>query len=82
MNSLQSQLPHWLQAKLNSCPRSPCGVHQFLFHVSRRLHAYRGPAIIESLLADAVKNCGRAVPATEIKSAVENAAKTAWKPNQ
>jgi hypothetical protein len=72
----------WLQRKLNSAPKSPFGVHQYLFLTARRLHAYRGPAIIESLLADAVKNCGRPVPATEIKSAVENAAKTAWKPNQ
>jgi hypothetical protein len=82
MNSLQSQLPHWLQAKLNSCPRSPFGVHQFLFNTARRLHAYREPAQVETLLADAVKNCGRAVPEKEIRTAVLNAELTAWKPNQ
>jgi hypothetical protein len=76
MNSLQSQLPHWLQAKLNSCPRSPFGVHQFLFNTARRLHAYREPAQVETLLADAVKNCGREVTAKEIRQAVESAAKT------
>ncbi len=80
MNTTQSNLPNWLQRKLNSAPKSPCGVHQFLFNTARRLHAHMEPGQIETLLADAVRNCGRAVPEKEIRTAVVNAEKTAWKP--
>ncbi len=82
MNAAQSNLPKWLQAKVNSCPKSPLGVHPFLFNVSRHLHRHLERGQIETLLADAVKNCGRAVPEKEIKSAVNNSIATAWKPSQ
>jgi hypothetical protein len=71
-----SSLPKWLQRKLHSAPKSPFGVHQFLFNTARRLHAYREPGQVETLLANAVKNCGRKVGSREIQEAISNAAKT------
>lgn len=79
---LQSGLPKWLQAKVNSPPKAGLGVHQYLYLTARHLHAHMDAAAIEKLLAERVTGCGRPVREREIKSAVENAARVAWRPKR
>jgi len=76
MTAAQFNLPTWIEAKLNSCPKSPLGCHQFLFNVSRHLLRYLSPEQTAILLAEAVYGCGREVTAKEITQAVQSAAKT------
>ena len=80
MTAAQFNIPKWLQTKVHSCPESPFGVHQWLYLTARHLHRHLEPAEIETILADAVKNCGREVKAQEIRQAVQSAA-NAFKPS-
>ena len=55
-------------------------MHQWLFKAARQLHAHRDFESIVNLLAVASEGCGRFVPESEIRDAVENAGKVAWQP--
>lgn len=74
------ELPQFLRDLLSCPPRHGDGVHTWLFKTARQLHAHRDIETICNLLAAAVDGCGRHVPASEIKSAVENASECAWRP--
>jgi len=65
-------LPLWILVKLANPPRHGQGVHHWLFRMAVLLHRYLRPDEIEHLLADAVENCGRPVPSSEIRNAVAN----------
>src|SRR5512137_1495865 len=73
-------LPDWLTAELNSCPAHGAGVHSYLFRIARQLLAHYSREDVVRLLATATANCGRRVPAREIVSAVNAAARCAWRP--
>ena len=75
-----STLPPFLKTMLANPPRAGEGVHNWLFQVSRQLHAHRPAGEIVSMLSDCVQNCGRSVPLKEIQDAVRNALDCAWQP--
>ena len=77
-----TELPRFLLDLLATCPRAGEGVHGWLFKVARQLHAHRPPEEIISLLAATVAGCGRAVPVSEIESAVDSAKDCAWQPGR
>lgn len=77
----QGELPQFLRDLLASPPRHGEGVHQWLFKVARQLHAHRDEQTICDLLAAASDGCGRHVPASEIREAVEAARSCAWQPS-
>ena len=77
---MSNQLPEFLQALLKTPPRAGEGVHGWLFRVARQLHAHLPAVEIVSLLESRVANCGRAVPRSEIVSAVQNSLGCAWQP--
>ena len=62
-------------------PRSGEGVHKWLFRIARLLHAYLPASEIITLLQEAVSNCGRPVPRSEIIDAVQNSLRCAWQPS-
>lgn len=80
VSASQSNLPMWLQRKLNSPPKAGFGVHVWLWSTARYLHRFCEPREIENLLAEKVIGVGRLVTAKEIKAAVQSAAKTVFKP--
>lgn len=65
---------------LDNPPTAGSGVHEYLFSVSRNLYAHLPESQIESLLRAKLANCGRNVPDRELKAAVHNAARFAWRP--
>lgn len=75
------ELPQFIQDLLNTPPRAGEGVHNFLFRVSRQLHAHLPAGEIVSLLENRIRDCGRPVPRQEIVSAVQNSLPCAWQPN-
>lgn len=86
-NSKQNQflnaitgLPQFLRDLIACPPIHGNGVHHWLFKVARHLHHHRTPDEIAALLAAVVEDCGRVVPESEIREAVENSAKCAWQP--
>jgi len=73
-----SDLRPWLQKLISSPPKPGEGVHYWLFDVARNLHAHRSTEDIFALLSAAVKDYGR--PESEIRNAIADSAKWAWKP--
>lgn len=66
------RLPQALRKKLRAAPATGEGVHNWIFGMSLALHRHLKPDEIETLLAAAVRNCGREVPHREIGDAVAN----------
>jgi hypothetical protein len=78
---LRLGVPPFIHDLLANPPRSGEGVHRWIFRVSRLLHAYLPASEIVSLLENAVSNCGRHVPRSEIIDAVKNSLVCAWQPS-
>ena len=74
-------LPQFVRELLATAPQSGNGVHRWLFLVARHLHAYLPAGEIVTLLENAVSNCGRHVPHSEIIDAVKNSLFCAWQPS-
>ena len=72
------KLPPFLRELLDAPPRAGEGVHTWLFHVARQLHAHLPAGEIVALLESKVAHCGRAVSSAEIISAVQNSLPCAW----
>jgi hypothetical protein len=66
---------------LATVPHSGNGVHRWLFRVAKHLHAHLPAGEIVTLLQNAVSNCGRHVPHSEITDAVKNSLVCAWQPS-
>lgn len=77
----KGELPQFLKDLISSPPRHGDGVHNWLFKVSRQLHAHRDSEEIFQLLAASVEGCGRRVPEHEIRAAIEASKSCAWQPN-
>jgi hypothetical protein len=75
------QLPPFLRDLVGSPPKTGQGVHRWLFQVARHLHAHLPAGEIVTLLENAVSNCGRYVPPSEIIDAVKNSVTCAWQPS-
>jgi hypothetical protein len=75
------QLPAFVRELLANPPHSGEGVHRWLFRVARYLHALLPAGEIVTLLENAVSNCGRPVPRSEIMDAVKNSLVCAWQPS-
>lgn len=75
---MSAELPQFLRDLIASPPSAGSGLHQWLFKVSRQLHAHRSRDEIIDLLAAATDGCGRRVPAREICGAVDDAEKCAY----
>jgi len=75
-------LPDFVRDLLNAPPRTGEGVHNWLFRVSRQLHAHLPANEIVNLLESRAVHCGRYVPRSEIISAVQNSIGCAWQPNR
>jgi hypothetical protein len=75
------ELPQFLKDLIASVPAHGNGVHDWLFKVSRQLHAHRDEQAIVDLLTAAVDGCGRHVPHSEILAAVRDSEGCAWKPS-
>src|SRR5271166_4221675 len=76
-------LPLFLRDLLASPPRhgdANGGVHSWMFRVARQLHAHRSPDDIYALLEASLYDCGRRVPASEIRAAIDHSAGCAWRP--
>jgi len=78
MKTHPQNLPHFLQDLIAAPPQAGAGVHDWLFKVSRQLHAHLPAGEIINLLENATANCGRVVPHAEIVSAVQNSLPYAW----
>ena len=75
------QLPQFLSEMLDARPNAGEGVNNWLFRVSRQLHAHLPVGEIISLLENRVANCGRRVSRKEIERAVQNTIPCAWQPH-
>src|SRR5665213_4503876 len=64
-----------------AAPHAGEGVHNWLFRVARQLHAHLPAVEIITLLESRVASCGRAVPRSEIVSAVQSSLPCAWQPH-
>src|SRR5437016_6315396 len=73
-----TSLPSFLRNMIASPPRAGHGVHDWLFRVSRQLHAHLPASEIVRLLETRVRECGRYVSPSEIASAVQNSISCAW----
>jgi len=74
------KIPDFVENMLNHPPRAGEGVHNWLFRVSRQLHAHLPAGEIVALLESRIVGCGRHVPRAEIVSAVKNSLGCAWQP--
>lgn len=72
--------PDFLKKLIESPPAAGSGVHDWMFNVSRNLHAHMPAGQIESLLRSKLANCGRPVPDREIKDAIKRSVDFAWQP--
>jgi hypothetical protein len=79
-NSVRNELPRFILDLLAAGKRAGDGVHVWLFSMARQLWPHRTRAEIIALLAQAVSDCGRAVPLSEIEAAVDSAKSCAWQP--
>jgi hypothetical protein len=78
--SRAKELPRFLLDLLAAGKRTGDGVHVWFFSMARQLWPHRTRAEIIALLAQAVSDCGRAVPLSEIEAAVDSAKSCAWQP--
>jgi len=76
------RLPQWLSAKVAKPPKTGGGVHRWLFTMALQLHGHLTAAEIASVLADAVRGCGREVDGREIRDAVNASAEVKNKPSR
>ncbi len=76
-----AKLPQFVCDLLATVPHSGNGVHRWLFRVARHLHAHLPAGEIVTLLENAVSNCGRHVPHSEVLDAVKNSFVCAWQPS-
>lgn len=74
-------LPQWLRKALASPPRSGEGVHNWIYKMAHKLRPYLSGKDICALLAECVRDCGRAVPEKEIRDAVISAKANPGKPS-
>lgn len=74
-------LPQFVRDLLATVPHSGNGVHRWLFRIARHLHAHLPAGEIVTLLENAVSNCGRHVPHSEVLDAVRNSLVCAWQPS-
>lgn len=74
-------LPQFVLDLLASPPTAGGGVHQWMFNIARQLHAHRSEDDIFQLLRATLCDCGRRVPDREIRDAVRNSSKVAWRPD-
>jgi hypothetical protein len=74
--------PKFLRELLESCPRSPNGVHQWLYRVARLLRRYHPDQEVHEILARKSANCGRHVGQREIQETVRNAGIYKWEPER
>lgn len=74
------QYPTFLQKLIDSPPAAGSGVHDWMFDVSRNLHAHLPAGQIEALLRTKLVGCGRPVPEREIKDAIKRSVDFAWQP--
>jgi hypothetical protein len=80
--SSTGQFPTFLKDLLACPPSHGDGVHQWLFKISRQLHAHRDENSIFNLLAAATSDCGRYVSEKEIRDAIESSRTCAWMPTR
>ncbi|MST00640.1 MAG: hypothetical protein EXS29_04950 [Pedosphaera sp.] len=73
--------PPFLAEMLAASPHAGEGVHNWLFCVSRQLHAHLPALEIITLLEERTRACGRHVSRKEIEDAVRNSLPSAWEPN-
>jgi hypothetical protein len=64
---MSTPFPKFLDELLANPPTAGTGVHNWLFKVSRQLHAHMGMVEMENFLQKKVKGCGRYVPIREIR---------------
>ena len=76
----RGQLPDFLKDLIACPPKHGEGVHQWLFKISRQLHAHRDENSIFNLLAAATSDCGRYVGEKEIWDAIKDSRTCAWMP--
>ena len=76
----RGQLPDFLKDLIACPPKHGEGVHQWLFKISRQLHAHRDENSIFNLLTAATSDCGRYVGEKEIRDAIESSRTCAWMP--
>ena len=74
----KGELPPFLKDLLSTAPQHGGGFHQWMFSVSRHLHAHRNEAEIFALLSAAAAGCGRRVPEREILEAIKDAWPHRW----
>jgi len=74
-----TDLPKFLRDLKSPATGEGIGVHNWLFRMALRLHAYRDHQAIVAMLSAAVKGCGRDVPESEIEEAVVNSKQYAYK---
>jgi hypothetical protein len=83
MNTTRTrELPRFVLDLLAAGKRAGGGVHIWLFSMARQIWPHRDRAEIIALLAQAVSDCGRAVPLSEIEAAVDKAKDCAWSPSR
>jgi hypothetical protein len=74
-------VPQFLLDLVASPPRAGDGVHEWIFKVSRQLHAHRREEEIFQFLEASLEDCGRRVPDRELMAAVRNSKPVAWRPH-
>ena len=79
-NQKNGELPPFLKDLLSTAPQHGGGFHQWMFSVSRHLHAHRSEAEIFALLSAAASGCGRHVPEREILEAIKDGWTKRWQP--
>ncbi len=79
---MSSPFPKFLDELLANPPTAGTGVHNWLFKVSRQLHAHMGTVEMENFLQKKLKGCGRHVPIREIRDAIRHSAACAWTPGE
>jgi hypothetical protein len=79
-DQMSTPFPKFLDELLANPPTAGTGVHNWLFKVSRQLHAHMGMVEMENFLQKKVKGCGRYVPIREIRDAIQHSASCAWTP--
>ena len=72
-------LPDFILREVAKPPTAGQGVHDFLYWLALKLHAWRTDPEIEAILYEYAESCGRYVPPKEIEDAIRNSAPFAWR---